>query len=195
MSKKKQVSKSEPNIPDNKRQRFEELVDMYMDKHNLTADAAREKALDTLNLDESFKRTMRKLSKRGDLNAVEKEVARLGARHGRDRYNLDLFGNVLSSDEKKKEERNVLSLKRNIQKLALAAHPNFSGEQYSVQQQAARLDRDEMKKIGRNISNKVYAKLAAEDIIDDLPVVKVKQAKEKASELARVLRMMKLGLI
>lgn len=55
MKKKNEKPKKEIKIPDDKRNKFESLIDRFMDTHNMTADAAREKALREIGLNENTK--------------------------------------------------------------------------------------------------------------------------------------------
>ena len=55
MKKKNEKPKKEIKIPNDKRNEFESLIDRFMDTHNMTADAAREKALREIGLNENTK--------------------------------------------------------------------------------------------------------------------------------------------
>jgi hypothetical protein len=56
--KSQQNSTSEPKVPANMQGRFEELVDVFMDKHNMTGDAARKRAYSELNLDKKSNKNL-----------------------------------------------------------------------------------------------------------------------------------------
>ncbi len=158
------------------------------------------------SLYEGLKRTMRRLknSGSGSLDAAEKEVARQAYRLGKQKYKKETRREYeydkgikvsLPKHELKREAEGMRALKFNRQGIALSAYPNIPGERYDTFNQASKLDRNELSRLGKSIESRTTAAARAEDIYNEQPVVKAVEDKAKNNWLKTTLKMKDLGLI
>ena len=187
----KKTKQTETKIPEDKQKRFEELMDRYMDKHNMSGDAARNRALDDLGLSskklhEGFRKAMRRV-KANDIDYAEKEAMRQAFRKGKKDAELNRHKSVkrelnldlLSDEEKSRLEAGSRANKQNIQKIALGLYPNIPGDRFEGQKKASEKDRRELKSMAKEVTNRTTASEMADEIYNEQPVIRDRQAKTK----------------
>jgi hypothetical protein len=166
-------------IPADKQEAFDALVDKLMDSGRLSGDEAVKKAKEQLGLAEGFKRRLRQAAA-GNLEAAEKGIMKAKFRQAEMVVNRDErrayaeaegISDPLSPEDKKAENFSIRSLGFNAQKLALAAVPNSPDPRFAAQRVMSNIDRQEMKDLGKKVFNKVTASRHAENIYNSQPVV------------------------
>jgi hypothetical protein len=185
------AKKKEIKIPEDKQKRFEELMDKYMDTHNMSGDAARQRALDDLGLSskklhEGFRKAMRRV-KANDIDYAEKEAMRQAFRKGIKDSKLDnhkavkreLGLEILSDEDKARMEAGSRANKQNIQKIALGLYPNIPGDRFEGQKKASEKDRRELKNAAKAVTNRTTASEIANEIYNEQPVIRDRKAKTK----------------
>lgn len=185
------AKKKEIKIPEDKQKRFEELMDKYMDTHNMSGDAARQRALDDLGLSskklhEGFRKAMRRV-KANDIDYAEKEAKRQAFRKGIKDSKLDthkavkreLGLEILSDEDKARMEAGSRANKQNIQKIALGLYPNIPGDRFEGQKKASEKDRRELKNAAKAVTNRTTASEIANEIYNEQPVIRDRKAKTK----------------
>lgn len=194
-------------IPENLQDKFNELMDKYMDTHNMTGEAAYQKAVSELGLDKQQnisegslgyrkgKRAAASRAKHGGAETKEKVkrvIMKKGFRAGMEDYNLNAirereqeFGTSESSQKMKKSRiLNRIEHEAHISLLGKAAYP-MPEKGSKVSQSSMRQKRMELKSAGNRTKNKTTAHARAEEIYNQQPAV---DAKAKDIFLRRVYR-------
>jgi len=184
MKKPKPKSKKEPKpIPADKQGKYDEIVDRLMDRGGITGKQADTDARRQLNLDESMRRTLRRLkSKRdqGSLQAAENEARRQAVRQAEKEINRDERQayerahdiDIMPVGELKKENESIRSHKFNVQKLAMGVAPDLpmGVDDYS-HYNLAKVVRSDFKAVAKSAENKTKDSYWAGRIMADQPVV------------------------
>lgn len=184
MKKPKPKSKKEPKpIPADKQGEYDEIVDRLMDRGGITGEQADRDARKQLNLDESMRRTLRRLkSKRdqGSLQAAENEARRQAVRQAEKEINRDERQaqerahdiNIMPVEELKREHESIRSHKFNVQKLAMGVAPDLpmGVDDYS-HYNLAKVVRSDFKAVAKSAANKTKDSYWAGRILADQPVV------------------------
>jgi hypothetical protein len=187
---KKKSTKPTIKIPTDKQEKFNELMDKYMDTHNMSGESAYNRAVDEMGLSprklhEGMRKAMRRI-KANDIDYAEKEAMRQGFRKGKKDAMLDRYKNfkqsgisILSDEEKNRLEAGSRANKHNIQKLAIGLYPNIPGDRFEGQKKASAKDRRELKDMAKTVTNRTTASEMANDIYNEQPVVQSKKDKTK----------------
>lgn len=187
----------ESQIPEEKREKFDKLVDLYMDKHNMSGDAARKKALEELNLSEGslgYKRSLRAAKHGGQtlLNAVRKFAYKRGMENFNIRDYIDAekeYGPIPGSEKDKADMRGrKKNLDMKLFKLINTAYP--PGDEKLGHHRKRK--RKELKDIANRTSQKAEDLASAERIYLDQPMA---DRKEKDLFLKIMHRRKDLGLL
>jgi hypothetical protein len=199
-----EAKKLKISIPSDMESKFAELVDKFMDVHNMSGDAAREKAMSELGLNKPKKKEIKEGFKRAKRTAkfgtdvLKKEIARLAYRKGMKEFNvtdfvarakeLNLptgFGNEEIQDERGRAK----SLGSNIQKLISSAYSSSKDDKLKDYKGRKKAElRDYAKKIETTTSDKA----SAEKIYQDQPMT---DKKAKDLFLKIIYRKKDLGLL